>query len=1542
MRGMQSPPSVHSNCSLIRWGGGYDFRLIGVAKGANQGKGGVIDVCSDWPQPWEALGMECWSHEPALSFLYAGPGRCTKLATTRGAWRPLAEAAFLNSSELAALGSLGGSVTFSGGDDCDGAPRLLDVLVVCDPHAIAPRSVFGVGSAAGGSSCIQTAKIFSVHACPLSCGRSRNGFVCGGESMGVCKTPEDGGTPTCVCKSGFGKVNADAPCVPFGSRTQAVGFVSSLSKSPGAYFRAHLRWMAAAAVSIVAFIALGYLWNGCSRSTKAHSGKKSSARSYAKRLVLVFPCIFYAFDLFYNVASSSPLHRATAPNRKPSNEARQSPASLRSDLATPCQQSRKLGPWAALLDPCEAPLLPGVEGIRSGFQRQTLNAHEGNADYSGFLYVEGEAVYVVDESGPSCMVRHFLSEQESQLHKGRALDALYRIEVDGKVVLEESFRDLFMHPSTSASRLPTTYAYAVERGNDGTLKSGVIINVPVCANQRLRVSLSYLPRTIGNVTFDATDIFLQNALAQIAEDPSYAELFSNSNIVRFSHSLPLAWQPFAGLADSHLLAASAALDGATHGDNLRLPDRFLEASRSSADPSRGGSTTGTLKAGVPVILLDDAHGAGVVTALVIDFPGARDLLHSSRLRLRALWDGGGFAFSAAENGRSGPDVDEDDGVFAENSQSDSRHFVSHAPLASTARGWSNEEEPAEPVLDEPAPGARGGRLDISIGGMLGPTEMRKLGGMRPEYIEALLTPDYRIRKASERLSKKKMQHVGEGDEGFYITLPMPFWHSAVIELVFEGSETELAQLTGTQPGVGASFASRVDIGGVGATRYDRKVAGYLQGRTIGTKMTEGMKGNAVVGIFGQRGALAFLSLGLMDAMSPMPEGDVRGWVDGSPTPSLWESSVTSFFNGGSAYEHDKFHSGEALSSHDRVNSLWFEYGNDTSLRLNFWQSRIFLSDAPTFLSSFRLALEGLQDKYLARVRGSVLWYGLKAPPLETTDFVVPAEEWEPKLGAIKGASHGYSVNTAPSLDATAPETAVDTLRSVIPSFGEDFRRSTYRDYPSLGGVLLTRSVFTAPPGSSISFSLAIAPNAERVFLRRLVDLRRGPQRAALFVEGAFVKNIHSAETSWPQRNTHWSVDTIHLSPEITRGRSRLNIELKVLDASDGAVDRISPAPGWYFLAGVDRFSWWSEAQWEAVCAYPPFALDDTFMGSSGRAPSDLLKKWPDATWIAPAAVRGSSGRALLMISGMSRNANFTNTKIALLEPLVADGWSVDVVICVEKAASRRADARRYIGLDADGGSGIWASAASVRLFRFDASFVDGRHNSELWPQFERIARCRQLAGDEDWGVFVTTRPDLMFQSRLPAPTTMSRVHLHTRLRNAVNIRGLSSAYFSWEFGRMDSCWESGWGSVYHDTPPFMIPDDMVAVAFKGPTADAFFKLYFDWMDRMREWPDDVIRGTVQIPRADGKLCGLPFKVENEPMVIATERMVQLVLSCAGVDFMPLNLHARIASQVSKGPCYQFDWPVTCPICTLARKCVRDDGSPLVWNFTEMASDGGMI
>jgi hypothetical protein len=372
-------------------------------------------------------------------------------------------------------------------------------------------------------------------------------------------------------------------------------------------------------------------------------------------------------------------------------------------------------------------------------------------------------------------------------------------------------------------------------------------------------------------------------------------------------------------------------------------------------------------------------------------------------------------------------------------------------------------------------------------------------------------------------------------------------------------------------------------------------------------MVPGMRGNILAQERGVRGSLTLLSVYVVAASQTFVEGDLRIWTDGSPSPSVWESGWEDFFDGSHGYNMDLHHCGEALFAYDRVDPPGWGCYNNTHNTVHLYQLRLLMGDAVRFEEGFRVAVEGLPGRLSeGTVRAAALWYALAAPPLLSVDWLRPPELW----GTDQASHVVVSEVASPSHPALAqgptvlPDqhrftvlSAADgvntyTLTSGLPSYGEwrrieelaCFKKRECRHEGAEGGVVVTSNGALAVKARSwVAFSLRVLPTCQRVLLRRLVDLRYAPQRAALYIDGVRAGTLSSSDRDTPHLLTSWKVDTVALPSVLTAGKSALRIALHVL-GEDSAAERTyadTTAVDWEARGGH-----WSEVRWEAVCVLP--------------------------------------------------------------------------------------------------------------------------------------------------------------------------------------------------------------------------------------------------------------------------------------------------------------------------------------------------------------------
>ena len=822
-------------------------------------------------------------------------------------------------------------------------------------------------------------------------------------------------------------------------------------------------------------------------------------------------------------------------------------------LATPTAAA---GPYSELLDLERAPLL--WLGVASGMQG---SAHEREGDFSGWLYEEAERLYFFDQAGPLCTTRSFYAASGALADRTewRFFErAELHIEVDGALVLTAPAEALFngsysaFFPFRLALALPGSFA-----------RSGNLLQAPLCAASRLRLSWAFplADPTAGataGVDFAGFVFSAREAMLQIdtcVADDAYCFLkqYFSTSFVRFpGASLPTGWHAFDGLV-APVLPASISVDPLLLSSRVRLAAFEAAAAASASDAALTQARCSHLSTAQPLhsMFLAPAPARGTVLAMLLDFPDSAEstaLAHSWHLTLEARWDGGAAA--------------------------------------------------------------GGGELRSDLASLFGPPTMgvdAHVAPMPPSAQWAIGTLDNRT---------------------VYITFPAPFWRSANVTLALSpraGSEGDApadvhvcSRVLATArvpaalpPGAGGAAeglasAAKGCGAGLGAAAGAAPYAGYLQGTTYDWFIQPSAE-NIILSLHGVAGKLialtSFLEARRGELPSSVVEGDVRAFVDGARSPAMWDSGYEDFFGGAHTYEFATHRAHEALFAYHRVDTL--RYTPHTDGRCSFDNSwcgvwmhqlhpdvdlfslRTLLLDAVPFQWSLQLSLEGFSGKYgAAQARGAALYYGAPAPrPPAVTDTFYPAVEVYRERAARR---HTYSLEIPLGGNVTRYDLASAFAGAGEPVMPEDGSCPVIEPgagaapvaYHHCPAPLLVRPALALPHGSLVRFFLALDPAAPRCALRRVIDVALSVQRAELRVEGMALGTLASSDRAYGHLNTRWREALTHLPPAITRGRSRVTVELLVaLDGSGrgAAAQRAYP--------GAQRGEAWSEVQWEAVCYY---------------------------------------------------------------------------------------------------------------------------------------------------------------------------------------------------------------------------------------------------------------------------------------------------------------------------------------------------------------------
>ena len=512
------------------------------------------------------------------------------------------------------------------------------------------------------------------------------------------------------------------------------------------------------------------------------------------------------------------------------------PATLRATVhrSPACHTSADLahlGPWAQYLDVCAAPLLNPLAA--EPFTQ--LASHERNLDFNSFLYAENDLYYVLD-TGPACLARYYGNVGKFAYKEPEYNDQTYFIlELDGEVVLNATLRALFMAPPSPldgarhgeasafapseaaprpsraapqawphASPLFPVLTYALER--NVSLLGAWLMQAPFCAARRMRIAYRFgqlwdaaaFPALHAGSDVQAhTEKVMAGAASCIWEDTRCPVVHYNAITgLRFPGGvLPPHWVPPGGLgALAFPTAPALERAGLPSADLTHLWNaaRLLgDAERAARGAASSVGCGRLMPAGEPLVLFSSpaGRGGGVVTALTLDFPDAPHLLHSPHVRLEAFWD------DAVEGGGAGEAAGGD-------------AATSSATWASA--GWSDERPIPPPGAQEASWAAatasaarrRGGaRLSVDLEALLGPTHMH--AGHTPSCRKELYYLG-ELPRAGYPCQVPGAPPSSEPRSGLYLTLPMPFWRAARLQVVFTGEKGDwVAQAWSPYAGAGA-------------------------------------------------------------------------------------------------------------------------------------------------------------------------------------------------------------------------------------------------------------------------------------------------------------------------------------------------------------------------------------------------------------------------------------------------------------------------------------------------------------------------------------------------------------------------------------------------------------------------------------------------------------------------------------------------------------------------------------------------------------------
>jgi hypothetical protein len=828
-------------------------------------------------------------------------------------------------------------------------------------------------------------------------------------------------------------------------------------------------------------------------------------------------------------------------------------------LPAPSPAPDPLGAWRFYTDVWTLPL--SHSGLVSG--TQALN-HERNLDFAAFLYAEGDDVFVLDQAGPVCLTHAFFALARGSINDASVRDFRVTIEVDGTVALHAPWGEVFMAPEGAAKTrggevsafalppapaegisqssgwrgvpsLPQPLTFSVE--HEVSLRSGFVLQAPVCAANRVRMSFRYSGGATGAQIIEQGSTCVADDSA--CEKPQY----SNVHYLRFPDGLPPGVAPWKSSKPAFGPEAAAALP-LNDVRKIWSPLRLMEDAIKGGDTGASMNTCGNISAGGSFTLFVWPPAASLaslqpglrsLSLLTLDFPDALHLLHSRHVRLQADWDGGAAA--------------------------------------------------------------GGGSLDVDLESLLGPAHMvRHETGVTKEWFFIGQTPAVVERPAGDDAIRLT--------PGLYIALPMPFYKSADVRVVFSGTEADLAATTPTFDRAARRLVGTTRVCSAAVVAGTKAVASllrrataehgaiaYLQGgsRDTQTRLSCRSSDNVLLNISRNRGSLVYLSSYVRGENQFFVENDVRAWVDGNPSPALWESGWEDAFGGSHGYNYVR-HRRHALFGWDRVDSNLAGPGP-----VHTFQARCFLLDAVRFGERLVLGIEMGPEHGGAVMRTAALWYGSPtAGESRIVDTFRPGSEFalpgEPPLVSLE--SHSYELVTpstlpkgagsvgtsAGSLSPPAATTVqVYAMRSVVPSQGEDDAKIAGIGKTIGGGTVVDVPRVLAVSGSAVvTFTVASDPMADAVLLRRLVDVRYSVQHATVSVDGERVGVWLSADRSFSHLDTHWRVDTFALPPRLTRGKATLGIRIDILQDSPPG----GPGARYHYAHQLGRA--WTEAEWSVV------------------------------------------------------------------------------------------------------------------------------------------------------------------------------------------------------------------------------------------------------------------------------------------------------------------------------------------------------------------------
>lgn len=738
----------------------------------------------------------------------------------------------------------------------------------------------------------------------------------------------------------------------------------------------------------------------------------------------------------------------------------------------------QLGALAELLDVSRAPLLwPSASS--SSFS----STHAREADFSGFLYAEGDKLFLADAEGPVCLSRaHFIvtpTHGNKPMPWGGEIDALdinlstmmFTVEIDGVIALEETATSLFRGGFIF---WPHAFLPSTE-----TLSGGASMLAPLCAQERLRVSVSLggAGGLSGAQLLAASDYCLEtNSLCLIL-------MYWDINFVR-PLSMPKNWLSISTSSLTSPLLSERALK-ASHieggPDAATSAPRLLAAIAARAKASASSSTCALLNEAAPLSIFS-ATGEGTVLSIELSFEDAA-AARSRSITLVALWDGGKGRLEFDLEALFGP------------AELGSQGIPGPSPALPSAQLW------------------------------LGVIEVEGIKNVTMAYL-TLPAPYWESAHIELRLASDA-------------TTPV-----YVCATVRAAAGSGCGPLRGAASGMAAASGGGGTAAAAGF--YERGAAGYLQSAVHDVTLrkldrvplfeVEGLSGRVVV---------LTTYFRLMGGNFPFSafEGDIITWADNASSPIDWATGFEDYFNGAHGYDFSTARLKEPFFMHHRKNT--WPRGFGTHPNIDVFTMRLMSLDAPVFRHSLLIELEGFPGDYdNATSRGAVLYYGnptLIKPSI--TDRVFSAREWY--HGGKHGYRlNGPPPEVYNDSSVFAGRGEPTLINGVCPPRTFNFRDTHYIVHCPVRRISF--QVLALQRDARVHFSVAVDPRAASVALRRTFDVRHSVQRAELWVDNVRVGLLQSAGRAFSYIDTHWREVDVQLPPTLTAGKNTLQIQVRVL------------------------------------------------------------------------------------------------------------------------------------------------------------------------------------------------------------------------------------------------------------------------------------------------------------------------------------------------------------------------------------------------------------